>query len=149
MWGGFNVKKKSDLASSIHRFDPLLESWENNNINSGPAPPGLYNGACASAGHQLYHYGGSGGSQRQGSLHQLDTKTSRWKRLSGPGGPMRKIGCGMVAYKSRLVLFGGYGAPSGPTPPGAEFAQDTRFNNGDGWTNELHIFDLEGGEEVY
>ncbi len=61
---------------------------------------------------------------------------------------MRKTGCGMVAYKSSLVLFGGYGVPSGPTPPGAEFAQNTRYTDGRGWTNELHTFDLEEGEEL-
>ncbi len=150
VWGGRTkdfYKKKSDLASSVHRFDPLQESWENN-ITSGPTPPGLYDGACASAGHHLYHYGGSDGSQRHGSLHQLDTRSWRWKQLSGPGGPMRKSGCGMVAYKSSLVVFGGYGAPSGPTPPGAELILSTKYTDSRGWTNELHTFDLEEGEEV-
>ena len=51
---------------------------------------------------------------------QLDTRTWTWKQLSSTG-PMRKVGCGMVAHGSNLVLFGGYGIPSGPTQPGAEF----------------------------
>ena len=51
----------------------------------------------------------------------------------------------MVAYGNKLVLFGGYGIPSGPTQPGAEFVKNTSFTDGRGWTNELHSFDLKTG----
>ncbi len=53
----------------------------------------------------------------------------------------------MVAYKNKLTIYGGYGYPSDHTPPRAEFIQDTRYN-GRGWTNEMHTYDLEKGEEV-
>ena len=36
--------------------------------------------------------------------------------------------------------------PSGPTQPGAEFIKDSRFTDGRGWTNELHVFDVQKGE---
>ena len=133
-------KEKSGLASSVHSFDGLLESWYSEDTG-GVLPPGLYVGACASVGHHVYVYGGVDGSAHQGSLHQLDTRTRTWKQLSSTG-PTRKAGCQMVAYDSNLVLFGGYGIPSGPTQPGAEFVKCSTFTDGRGWTNELHTFDV-------
>ena len=141
------LKEKSTLASSVHSFDPLLESWSENKCGGVP-PAGLYLGACASAGHHVYVYGGLNGSDFQSSLHQLDTRTWTWKQLSSSG-PMRKAECGMVVYGSKLVLFGGYGFPSGPTQPGAEFVKNSKYSDGRGWTNELHTFDLIKGEEEY
>ena len=137
------LNEKSGLASSVHSFDGLLESWYSE--DTGDPPPGLYGGACASAGHHVYVYGGVDGPAYQGSLHQLDTRTRTWKQLSSTG-PMRKTGCKMVAYDSNLVLFGGYGIPSGPTQPGAEFVKNSKYTDGSGWTNELHTFDLIKGE---
>jgi hypothetical protein len=61
---------------------------------------------------------------------------------------MRKIGCGLISYDGKLVLFGGYGYPSGPTPSGADFIRDRMSTDGRGYTNELHIFDLKEGERV-
>ena len=138
------VKEKSGLASSVHSFDGLLESWYTEDTGGVP-PPGLHGGACASAGHHVYVYGGTDGSAYQGSLHQLDTRTWTWKQLSSTG-PMRKVGCWMVAYGSNLVLFGGYAIPSGPTQPGAEFVKGSKYTDGSGRTNELHTFDLIKGE---
>jgi hypothetical protein len=52
----------------------------------------------------------------------------------------------MVSCSHKLVLFGGYGYPPGPFQSGAEFIKDYRFADGIGWTNELHVYDLEEGE---
>ena len=139
------LKEKSGLASSVHSFDGLLESWYSEDTGGDVPPPGLHYGACASSGQHVYVYGGVDGSAYQGSLHQLDTRTRTWKQLSSIG-PMREAGCGMVAYDSNLVLFGGYGIPSGPTQPGAEFVKSSKYTDGVGWTNELHTFDLIKGE---
>ena len=149
VWGGRTkdfLKEKSELASSIHSFDPFLEFWDKNKL-SGDPPPGLYHGACASAGHHVYLYGGTDGSCYQSSLHQLDTRSWTWKQLSSAG-PMWKSACEMIAHDSKLVLFGGYGVPSGPIQPGAEFIKSSRFTDGRGWTNEVHTFDLKEGEGV-
>lgn len=97
----------------------------------------------------LYVYGGYDGSDWQSSLHQLDTKSWMWKDISSSAGPMKKSACGMVAYDSKLVLFGGYGSPSGPIQRGAELIKNVgRSTNVRGWTNELHVFDLKEGEKV-
>ena len=137
------LKEKSAIATCVHSFDPFQESWSEDKC-SGVPPPGLYGGACASAGHNVYVYGGFDGSDHQSSLHQLDTRTWTWKQLSGTG-PMRKSWCGMVAYDSKLVLFGGCGPSSGPTQPGAEFIKRSDCNYG--WTNELQIFNIQEGEK--
>lgn len=140
IWGG--CTSVSEPASSIHCFDPLSESWVEEKC-SGLPPPTLSLGACAAAGQYLYVYGGSNGSRYQSSLFQLDTKSLAWKRLSSAG-PTRKVGCTMVVYGNKLVLFGGYGFPCGPTQPGAEFIK-SGTNADRGWTNELHTFDLKKG----
>ena len=148
VWGGRTkdfLERKSELASSVHSFDQFLEFWaEPEDESSGIPPPGLYDGACASAGHHVYVYGGYDGSKYQRSLHKLDTRSWTWKQLSSAG-PMRKGGCGMVAHDSKLVLFGGFGVPSGPTQPGAEFVKNSKYTSGEGWTNELYVFDLNKG----
>ena len=143
IFGGRTRGFKSAIATCVHSFDPFQESWSEDKC-SGVPPPGLYYGACASAAHHVYVYGGHDGSAYQSSLHQLDTRTWTWKQLSGTG-PMRKGGCGMVAYDSRLALFGGFGPSSSPTQPGAEYIKEGDGNNG--WTNELQIFDLKEGEK--
>ena len=49
-------------------YSPLLESWESRST-TGPSPPaGMWGGACTSAGHHLYHYGGY---DQHGSGHQV------------------------------------------------------------------------------
>ena len=54
----------------------------------------------------------------------------------------------MIAFDRKLLLFGGYGYPSGPTQTGAKFIKDSNYSGGSGWTNELHLFDLKEGEGV-
>ena len=85
VYGGLTkdfLKEKSGLASSVHSFDGLLESWYSEDTGGVPSP-GLYVGACASVGHHVYVYARVDGSAHQGSLHQLDTRTRTWKQLSG------------------------------------------------------------------
>ena len=146
MWGGYTKDLKNAPASALHSFHPVLESWEHCEC-SGPPPPALYNGACASTGGNFYFYGGRDGSDYQGCLYQLDIKSRKWQQLSSAG-PMSKAGCGMIAYGKKLVVIGGYGIPFATTQHGAaEFVKDSNYTNTDsGWTNELHTFDLEEGE---
>lgn len=140
---GFSAEEKID--SSIHSFDVFLESWTEDQT-SGDLPPGVYDGASAAVGHSLYLYGGYDGSTVHSALHQLDTRSWKWKLLSS-GGPIRKAVCEMVAYDGKLVLFGGYGTPAGAPCVGSqsrvEYVKD-RDGHG-GWTNEMHTFDLKKG----
>ena len=53
----------------------------------------------------------------------------------------------MVAFKNQLVLFGGYGIPNDPPPDDGTFKEGP--TEGQGWTNELHMFDPDKGREVH
>ena len=129
VWGGDGGYGKSVVTSIVHHYDPDSETW-NTNTCEGPHPPGIRDGACASAGHHLYTYGGlDKRGNRQGTLHLLDTRSRRWKLISSEGGPMKKSGCGMIIYDSKIVLFGGIGKS--------------------GRTNELHTFNLKEGERLH
>lgn len=145
VWGGRTKdfsKEKNVLASSIHCFHPVLESFSDHQC-SGPPPPTLYNGASASTGNHLYLYGGYDGSDYQNCFYQLDTQSLKWQQLSSAG-PMKKFGCRMIAYGRKLLLLGGHGIPSHPSQ--SDFVKDSKHTDGRGWTNELHSFDLEEGE---
>ena len=144
LYGGRTLnftEERSSLSSRMYCFDQYREFWQERRPK-GPAPPGLYSGACASIGHYAFFYGGDDGRVLHGSLHQLDTSTLCWSIISiaDREGPMRKSGCRMISHDNQLHLFGGYGIPSGPTQPGAWFVKDTNYRDGRGWTNEIHTF---------
>ena len=143
VWGGrtdiiFSREKRA-LASTVYRFNPVQESWSERKC-SGPTPPGLYDGVCASSGHHGYACGGNYGAEVC-SLHQLDVRSMTWELLSNDG-PPRKTGCRMIAYGKTLLIFGGYGRPSSPAQPGAQWERELKC------TNELHTFEVEEGEGV-
>ena len=107
VWGGEGGRGESVVTSIVHHYDPDSETW-NTNTCEGPHPPGIRRGACASAGHHLYTYGGwdERGNER-GTLHLLDTRSRRWKLISSEGGPMKKRGCGMIIYRGDCQLCKG------------------------------------------
>ena len=45
--------------------------------------------------------------------------------------------------KKKVAVIGGYGPPPASLQPGATFIKDKRYTNGEGWTNEVHIFDTD------
>ena len=152
VWGGVNkdlLQKKitlKEFTSLTSAFNPYLETWTTLNPRGSP-PSGTQCGACASVGHNLYTYGGWSGDF-DGCLHQFDTKMLTWTKLSTTG-PMKKQSCGMVGYDDKLMLFGGYGVPSipsDPAQPGSTFVQNKEYTDGRGWSNELHVFDIQKGE---
>ena len=84
VWGGVTEdfdEEKNALASAFHSFHLVLECWEHCEC-SGPPPPALYGGCCASTGGCLYMYGGEDDSDYQGCLYQLDIKSRKWQQLS-------------------------------------------------------------------
>ena len=129
VWGGDGVPGESVVTSIVHHYDPDSETW-NTNTCEGPHSPSIRDGACASAGHHLYTYGGwDEGGNDQGTLYQLDTRSRRWKLISNEGGPMKKAGSRMIIYDSKIVLFGG--------------------STNSGMTNELHTFNLKEGDRLH
>ena len=131
VWGGDGDFGESVVTSIVHHYDPDSETW-NTNTCEGPHPLGISNGACASAGHHLYTYGGwdGEGMNKQGTLHLLDTRSRRWKLISSESGPMKKAGSRMIIYDSKILVFGGVGKSAMRT-------------------NELHTFNLKEGERLH
>ena len=143
----FSEKTKKRLTSVVETLDPYSELWEQKQVEGDAPSPGTYAAASTSINDDLYTFGGFDGSNFFNTLHKLDTKTWHWCQLSphnAEGVPMPKWGCGvMISIKDSLVVFGGYGIPRGPTEPGS-FMKDTKYTDGSGWTNELHIYHLKG-----
>ena len=140
---------RTKLASRCQLFNLNSEVWSESWHVKGTPHPGLTVAACTSFGDSLFVYGGhydKSGSGVSGELSCLNIKTLTWSQLcpaGTAGGPMRKFGCGMVHVSSdKLVVIGGYGFPTGPTQPGSSFIKSTKFTDGRGWTNEIHVFDL-------
>ena len=150
-WGGrtqdLSDHSKKQLQSVVETFDPYLEVWEQTPTRGVP-PPGLYDGACTTIEDSMYVCCGHDGNNWHSALHQFDSTSLHWRKLlerNPSEGPMRKIGCQMVSYEGdKLALLGGYGIPTGPIQPGSKFI-NTRFTDGRGWSNELHLFHLKEG----
>ena len=134
-WGGatWDEAKKiyafpvTDLEY-LYELEIVTDKWKKH-LLKGQHPPGVHHGACAVVGDGLYLYGGKDKEgELTGSLFELNLSTKSWRELSRPrtGGPKKKQSCGMAAYNSTLILYGG--------------------DADDGDTNELHMFDLKAGE---
>ena len=144
----FSAESKQHLSSVVEIFDPCSESWEQRQVEGNAPSPGTYFTASASLHDDLFSFGGRDGSENYfNTVHRLDTKTWCWSQVSSQnadGAPMPKIGCGMIAFRNSLVVFGGFGRPQGPTEP-QSFIKSTSITDGRGWTNEFHIYNLSEG----
>ena len=136
IYGGITSGDRDD-EKSVFGFLQKEEVWKRHTttgtppLPEGPLPGApltegpLAYGACTSVGDVIYMYGGSNyRCEEQGGLYSLDVREMKWNKVSN--GP-RVSGCGIAHYKKKLVVFGG--------------KLDNRRSN------ELHIFDLEEGEE--
>ena len=112
--------------------------------------PGNCSVAMCAVGDVLYTFGGWVCEQfyysRSNALHKLDLHDMLWRKvvpINPKNGPGMKDKCGMVEYKNKLCIFGGYG-----------YQSDHQLKNklwsktpGDllCWTNELHLYELDTG----
>ena len=144
----FSEESNQHLSSVVEIFDPYSESWEQRQVEGNAPSPGTYAAASASLHDDLFSFGGLDESENYfNTVHRLDTKTWCWSQVSpqnADGAPMPKTGCGMIAFRNILVVFGGYGVPQGPTEP-QSFIKDTDYADGRGYTNEFHIYNLSEG----
>ena len=141
---------KRELATKIEEYDPIIHVWRQLET-TGKYHPGLSAVACTAFGNRLYAYGGSDGSELHAVLSQLDLNTLRWTQLSSEAadGPMRKDACGIAYFDSgKLAVIGGYADPCGVKQQGSMFVLNEYFNDGSGWTNEFHVFDIIKGELI-
>ena len=147
----FSEESKQHLSSVVEIFDPYSESWEQRQVDGNAPSPGMYASASASLHDDLFSFGGGDGRDLFfNTAHRLDTKTWCWSQVSpqnADGAPMPKRGCGIIAFRNSLVVFGGYGRPQGPTEL-QSFIKSTNYTDGRGWTNEFHIYNLSEGKHA-
>ena len=147
----YSENTKRHLSSVVEVFDTYTELWQQKEVTGEPLAPGVYAAASASFDDDLFTFGGYDERRYNNALHRLKN-ASQWIELcpenKSPKSPMAKCGAGMVAFGDKLAVFGGYGIPHGPTQP-ESFIKDTRFTDGVGWTNELHIYNLKDGMYAY
>ena len=140
----FSEKSTQHLSSVVEIFDPYSESWEQRQVEGNAPSPGTYGAASASLHENLFSFGGYDDRDFFNTVHRLDTKTWCWSQVSSQnadGAPMPKTGCGMIAFRNSLVVFGGCGVTRGPAKR-QSFIRSTTFS---GWTNEFHIYNLTEG----
>ena len=137
---------KEELSSTIEVFDQYHEQWKKPLKTTGSPPKGLRNGGyCVSPSGDLYVYGGYDGTYTYGGLYKLSPMSLEWSQLTGESdvnGPMKKHGCGIACFNKKVAVIGGYGPPPVSLQPGASFIKDKCCSNGNGWKNEIHMFDI-------
>ena len=147
-----SAKNKQRLASLVDVFDSYTKLWQQKKVTGETPVPGICSVASASINDDLFTFGGHDGSTYFNSLHKLKD-VSQWFELcpqnESEDSPMAKIGAGMVAFGDDLAVIGGYGTPHGPTQPGSSFIRDTRHEDGRGWTNEIHTYNLKNGVFIH
>lgn len=139
----FSEKSKQHLCSVVETFDPFSESWEQRQVEGNAPQPGTYLATSASL-HDDFSFGGYDGREFFNTVHRLDTKMWYWRQVcpqNADGAPMPKTGCGMIAFRNSLVVFGGCGVSRGPAKH-QSFTRSTTFS---GWTNEFHIYNVTEG----
>ena len=133
-WGGktWDAVERKYVPADLECLSELdvVANKCNKHLLKGQHPPGVDDGACAVVGDCLFLYGGKDKERKPtGSLFELNLSTKSWRERSRSGtcGPKKKYSCGMVAYNSELIIYGGV----------------TRDGSS---TNELHTFDLNSGK---
>ena len=134
--------------SAVEIFVPSSRFWKQTQADGDGPLPGTYLAAGASLHDDLFTFGGKDGRNFFNTVHRLDSKTWCWSEISpqnADGAPMPKGGCGMIAFRNCIGVFGGYGIPQGPPDP-LSFIKNTKHTDGRGWTNKFHIYTHPGGE---
>ncbi len=134
---------KIQLKKVVQIYESSTESWKEL-ATTGTPPPGLCGCATACSDHILYLFGGQDGNSYHASLHQLDIRSMTWSKLSPQhdNGPMRKTWCQVIHYNNTLIIIGGLGIPSGELQSGSQFTERTINQDGRGWTNEIHMYNI-------
>ena len=138
LWGGLGNTE----PEAVFIYSEETETWMRKLTKGQHPPAGLRNGACCIADQHFYLYGGYDRSSHHGALFQLNLADWSWKELSNcsPGGPGKKSGCEMVAYKHNLVVIGGfYGGRPSSIQAGSSYSEYGR-------TNEVHSYSLATGK---
>ena len=98
-------------------------------------------------GLQLFHFGGSDGSNVYNMIHCLNTTDLSWSATTSThmqGAPMRKFYSAMLEHANKLVVSGGFGVLPELSDPDKYVPDPAR--DGNGHTNEVHCFHVDSSE---
>ena len=131
VWGGYGGISVRIETSTVEIFDVISATWRDPRQLSGQSlPDDLYGAAIAQDGDKTYSFGGRTGSTRINDLLEIDLTSLKCGHLVPAAGsappPRARYGSAMVYYRRNLVTYGGF--------------------TGDGWSDELHVFDLNKSE---
>ena len=117
----------------VEKFDVPSETWQQPQELRGSLPDSLCAMAVARDSENAYFFGGASGSYSNytfsNTLYQLNLSTLECKTLvprNPSQAPVEQSGSGMVLFKDKLVVHGGYSRKS--------------------LSNELYTFDLKNSE---
>ena len=145
-YGGYCGAGGFPTLTAVNIFDPAKELWQQT-PTSGEAPPGILGASCGVIGLQLFHFGGSDGSNKYNTIHCLNTTNLSWSATTSThtqGAPMHKLGSAMLEHANNLVVSGGYGVLPELSDPDKYVPDPDR--EGEGWTNEVHCFHVDSSE---
>ena len=129
VWGGGGgVRIKT---STVGIFDVISATWRDSRELSGQSlPDDLLYMAAARDGDKAYSFGGRTRLTYINDLLEIDLTSLQCRHLVPAEGsappPSAREGSAIVCYRRKLVAYGGY--------------------TGDGWSDELHVFDLNTSE---
>ena len=145
-YGGYCGAAGSPTLTAVNIFDPATELWQQT-LTSGEPPPGFIGASCCVIGLQLFHFGGSDGSNKYNMIHSLNTTDLSWSATTSTHmqeAPMRKFGSAMLEHANKLVVSGGYGVLPELSDPD-KYVPRPEYE-GNGWTNEVHCFHVDSSE---
>ena len=114
---------------------------------TGEPPLGIKGYACDNINHDIFYFAGycGHGGCHHNSLNVLNVDSFTWREIfpsTKTSGPMRKGYPRMLSIENQLLAVGGSGV-SPPVDPSPSATYDKK--RGLIYTNEHHIYDMEGG----
>ena len=138
--------KKRKITSSILLFHLPTFKWEKRSTTGTP-PAGVMDYACTNIENNILYFGGHCKPREcyHNNLYEFHSLNNNWREIVNNTPditPMKKRGCGMVAYningEYNLLVFGGYGPVPVTTHSHSQYIPSSNFPN-HCFTNEAHI----------
>ncbi len=145
----YQGKDRATFPSHFEVFDGKALQWRDV-ATRGRNPRAFYGIAITSIGAKLYMYGGLGGGTFTDELYEINTVSMECNKLMAHNpndGPIRNAYCGLTYLRGDvLCMFAGYGIPrDGPRQDGSIFIPHTSSDDGRGYTNEIHCYNVQTG----
>ena len=158
-WGGkqeglpmvHDNEEKRKFTTSVDILNIPTFTWERKSTTGNP-PAGVMGYACTKIENSIFYFGGrcNRGNCFHNTLYELNTLTNNWSEISSTcttpdNVPMRKIGSGMISFKTNgennLILSGGVGPAPNTTQKHSQCVYSPNYPSVS-YTNEIHCMNL-------